>query len=73
MTNPDDPAFPFPPTNGYGLTKREWFIGMAIQGVVVWDALVHEHRIEKAGDAKNVAKGCIELVDALIAELNKKP
>lgn len=71
MTNPDDPIHPKEPKHlmgDLGLTKREWFAGMAMQGVIQmtggpigWDT------------PEVAAKFILEWADALIAELNKKP
>lgn len=74
MTNPKDPAFP---TDGIssaqlgvapsgGLTKREFFAAMAMQGfcAVTWT---------KDYDHDEVASWSVEAADALIAALNKEP
>jgi len=79
MTNPNDPAFPKLPLNqgdqgiSYpGLTKREYFAGLAMQGCAIWDALMHKNDVVHAGKVRDVAMGAVALADALIAELNKR-
>jgi hypothetical protein len=70
MTNPNDSAFSksgfYDPYNSYvsgeeGLTKREYFAAMAMQGILNSEFL----------DIKRFAKLAVEAADALIAELNK--
>ena len=57
MTNPNDAAF------SYGLTKREYFAAMALQGLLAQPSYLDFHlKAEKA----------VRLADALIEELNKK-
>lgn len=71
ITNPNDQAVGFngPHLIVYGLTKREYFAAMAMQGVMFWDATVNEP--DKTGKIEELAKNAIEMADALIAELNK--
>lgn len=74
----EDVAFPVPDTvatqilGGYGfpieymgLTKREYFIAMAFQG------LLTKYNLKTPADQEVVAKLSIELTDTLINELNK--
>lgn len=82
MTNPDDPINPSAPWDGSiqsavtprGLTKREWFAGMAIQAFHA-----SKDDLEDRGDiawkplSRFAAHMAVELADALIAELNKQP
>lgn len=83
MTNPDDAAHPGPGI-GAGLTKREWYAGLAMQGLctnllqsVEGNNLIK--RLEKdAGIATEdlttlqvIARNATAFSDALIAELNK--
>ncbi len=60
MTNPNDVAFPtdriFP-----GLTKREWFAGMAVQGLA--SNLLHYDHV--------AITAAVTIADILIEELNK--
>jgi hypothetical protein len=46
-----------------GLTKREYFAAMAMQGMLACD--------EIEGDATTVARYSLQMADALIEELNK--
>jgi hypothetical protein len=48
----------------YGLTKREYFAAMALQGYLVNNA-------KTAIKDEEIARGSVEAADALIAELNK--
>lgn len=64
MTNPDDPIHPKEPKHlmgDLGLTKREWFAGMAMGSLEI-----------SAISPNKAASWCIEYADALITELNKK-
>ena len=47
-----------------GLTKREYFAAMAMQGIIAAD-------IEDNMDSNYIAQNAIECADALIAELNE--
>lgn len=85
MTHPDAGAFPKPPAYYPandpdfapevigGLTKREWFAGMAMQGMV---AGITRFREDIEGIIINRPKDISELsclyADTLIAELNKE-
>lgn len=78
MTSPDDQAFPRHLPTGYikadepdalfwerqatGLTKREWFAGMALGGMTMMSE-----------SAPKLAAWAVEYADACISELNKKP
>jgi hypothetical protein len=83
MTNPNDPAFPpkkFLNVNDNpimdqlydqrGLTKREYFAGLAMQGIII----VGERLEDKPGAESRVyvAQTACKLADALIAELSKE-
>lgn len=46
-----------------GLTKREYFAAMAMQGLLTRD--------DFQGQSEDLAKRCLKHVDALINELNK--
>lgn len=72
MDNGNEPAYPMTedsprtgPRTWYGLTKRELFAAMAMQGVVSAD---DENNIV----AERAAKWSVELADALLAELAKE-
>ena len=62
-TNPDAPAFANATQNPnlIGLTKREYFAGQALQGVLA-----------KGVSANNAAMAAVELADELIGRLNKE-
>lgn len=74
MIDPNEPAYPhladgcqrvnetehFP-----GLTKREWFAAMAMQGLLSWGPDAYDCEYEK------VARVAVHHADALIAELNR--
>lgn len=78
-TNPNDSAFATQPpsSNGLsgeeyqlnygqaGLTKREYFAAMAMQGIL---ANLHNYSFEHDSE---IAKSAIYKADALITELNK--
>lgn len=49
----------------YGLTKREHFAAMAMQGVL--------SSLEAVEKAEKIALAAVLMADALIAELNKEP
>lgn len=53
---------------GNGLSKREYFAALAMQGI---SSKVADY--EYGWDAKQVAKDAVNQADALIAELNKEP
>lgn len=63
MTNPKDPAFP---TGGIysGLSKREYFAGLALQGFISRGALAYD-----TSDIISVQS--VVFADALIEALNK--
>jgi hypothetical protein len=71
MTNPNDPAFltieTYPSgskTIASGLTKREYFAAMAMQGAAADESATPE--------TKRLAIWAVQMADALIAELNKE-
>jgi hypothetical protein len=79
VTNPNDQAFPVFVDNGpgdcgvnEGLTKREYFAAMAMQGIL---GAMRSHLISSS-DAKKecagVARAALFWADALIAELNRE-
>lgn len=70
MTNPNEPAYPKHPKSLYiqgesrhGLTKREYFAGMA---------LLQEFADARQCNPVLLAKLAVETADALIAALNKE-
>lgn len=52
-----------------GLTKREYFAAMAMQGILFWDATVNENH--ETGKVETLAQQAVGMADALIAELSK--
>ena len=69
-TQPHDggPAFPLATSSGSntsvnGMTLRDWFAGMALQGQAHRFAHPHEHRELLASD-------CYEIADAMLAARN---
>jgi len=65
MTNPNENAFPEVPGGFTGLTKREYFAAMAMQGVMTGPDYKH------VDSASKVAEWAVAQADALINELNK--
>jgi hypothetical protein len=69
-TNPNDPAYPVTYGNGMaekftiGLTKREYFAAMAMQGLL--------HKCEHNKPMELHAIQACKFSDSLIAELNKE-
>lgn len=76
MTKPTDPAFATPDVwNGLGceeykfflgntgLTKREWFAGMALQGLLCG--------IQGSASVPTIVGDALRIADATIAELSK--
>ncbi len=68
----------FPTQYSYGLSKREWYAGMAIGGVIAMHS-DYSRLAAETGDAEkaismirpeNIAKAALEIADALIKELN---
>lgn len=77
MTNPNDPAFIQRPGNDGNilpaLTKREYFAAMAMSGISYLMRPVPGHPRSKdhLEFQKELMEGCVEMADALIAELSK--
>lgn len=70
-TDGDDPAFSKPASyddyygldgSQEGLTKREYFAAMALQGLLANNTSIHKYSVQSA----------VEYADDLIEELNKK-
>jgi hypothetical protein len=72
MTNPNDLAYPIGNDEGYpvypGLTKREFFAAMAMQGYLASYA-----GLSSSPFVEHIASKATQFADALIEELNKKP
>jgi hypothetical protein len=63
-TKPNESAFPVPQVLHLGLTKREYFAAMALQGIIAnKDGL--DIKIER------IVESAVDTADALIEELNK--
>jgi hypothetical protein len=54
-----------------GLTKREYFAAMAMQGMAAGDAWNQNFGVTNPEWLKNVAEVAVAAADALIAELNR--
>jgi hypothetical protein len=77
MTNANDPSNPVMPSHGTfkGLTKREYFAAMAIQGLCASGFYTEKKlqiQAEKLGSniTDCIAISAIDLADGLIKELN---
>ena len=72
-TNGNDPAMPTSDKVYGGLTKREYFAGLAMAQLIVRDNFSQNDK--EAGEPKRIAirdaKTAIRYADALIAELSK--
>lgn len=81
----DAPAFPqfqpdgVPGVGWFGLTKREWFAGLAMQGMLagVWtDDDMTDYDNDPVAFSEHqsaIAKSSVDYADALIAALNAEP
>ena len=66
MTNSQDPAYPLPSDSDTpGLTIREYFAGLALQGIMSQPENGAQHIPQL------VAEWAVSCADALISELNK--
>lgn len=77
-TNPNDSAIGYdgPDHHANGLTKREYFAAMAMQGLIADGAADYEGDENKHGnvcDPAGLADEAVELADALIYALNAEP
>ena len=74
--NANQPAFPI---KGYccevriseGLTKREYFAAMAMQGLLAADGQLSSHEDTELWTAAEIADYAVEQADALLAELER--
>ncbi len=57
--------------NNSGLTKREYFAAMALQGICT-PCIAGSHNANNAQESQFKAEMAVRLSDALIAELNKE-
>lgn len=78
MTNANDPIKPLAwvkredgipelNTEGKGLTKREYFAAMALQGFISGDEIKRTNR----RTSESIAEGAVMYADALITSLNQ--
>jgi hypothetical protein len=71
-TNPETYPTPCPINYGHGLTKREHFAGLAMQGIlsnsVMGDSALHEKHEDWV---KDISESSLQFADALLAELDK--
>lgn len=77
MTNPTDPDGKIEqPRNSWmerdGLTKREYFAAMAMQGFVAGIHAFPDPKVLLHWKSEGMAIYCLQIADALIAKLNKK-
>lgn len=68
MIRPENPnAFPAPddgrPSDGYGMTLRDWFAGQVLNGL-------HGIPLDQS-EAESVARRCFMMADAMLAERSK--
>lgn len=68
ITNPNDTAFPDQHLIGQGLTKREYFAAMALQGLLS----DRQHAIKMKHIYNAFTNKAVRLADELIQELNKR-
>lgn len=71
MSNRDEPAFPMVEQRGeegqrYGLTKREYFAGLAMQGLCADPS----YRV-LISSAEHAAQNAVAIADAILAELER--
>lgn len=78
--NDGGPAFPWQQSpgnqNNLGLTKREHYAGLAMQGLLGRDILTADARpyyeMDSSRDIEKLAAESVEVADALLAELAKE-
>ena len=72
MTRPNEPAFPgLDEALAMGLTKREWFAGLAMQGLLANQRMTEIFQKAIPNWEQPVATASLIMADALIAELAK--
>lgn len=59
--------------NPIGLTKREYFAGLAMQGLLAAGNGVTGENGDESTKSTDIARGSVAYADALLAELEKKP
>jgi alcohol dehydrogenase YqhD (iron-dependent ADH family) len=77
MENGKQPAFAMLDPNGsytqYGLTKREYFAGLAMQGILAHESF-YDRMCNETGEntiADRLATASVKMADKLLAELDK--
>ncbi len=73
-TYSDDQAIPIRLNNyeiAFGLTKREYFAALVMQGLAV-QAIAGGHNTNDTSESKSKSAMAVRLADALIEELNKE-
>ncbi len=73
MDNKNRTFGPCPAGEGYGITLREYYAGLAMQGLLANEARCPRAEVEGAPQAyvHMAARVAIEFADALLAELSK--
>lgn len=75
MNNADRPAFPADtdrlPSGAYGLTKREYFAALAMQGIFASGRIKSEGQVTVEHIGYSVGILAIAAADALLAALDK--
>lgn len=78
MENAEKPIYPVLTQSPFlqndtslGLTKREYFAGLAMQGILANQSIVVGLKF-KSGDAYKITKASIELADELLKQLENK-
>lgn len=73
MSNSNEPAFPRATQNMWtGLTKREYFAAMAMQGLLSGLGFVEKDGQVGLISHEELAKPSVDYADALLAELEKE-
>ena len=78
MKNSEQPAHPTPDCEitgtalqYLGLTKREYFAAMAMQGRLAASTSVNGFYLDSDSDSRIIAKDAVAFADALLTELEK--
>ena len=77
MTQPNESAFARPSSSTShqdGLTKREYFAAMAMQGLLTRVPKRHNDEVDLGiNESSRIAQESVLMADLLIEELNKQP
>jgi hypothetical protein len=75
-TNDGGPAFPIPSkqhVHWEGMSLRDWFAGMALQGLAVMHAaILTEENSPELPPAEATAKAAYEIADAMLTRRNQQ-